>query len=267
MKDKIPKDKTIQDFGEQWKRYRDNDGYYGSEVLLADIFGPLLDVQTLKGLHVADIGSGTGRIVSMLLEAGVSHVTAVEPSEAMHVLETRTADDSDKITYIHDVGAEVPLNDFDLVVSFGVLHHIEDPSPTVGRVFQALRPGGRFVVWLYGKEGNAFYLFVAGILRTVTTVLPDNLLNGLSVLLNWVLSGYGFLCRFLPLPLQRYMLNHFMKLDRTARVLTIFDQLNPAYAKYYTRDEARRLLEDHGFKEVQLYHRHGYSWTVSGVRA
>jgi hypothetical protein len=48
--------------------------------------------------------------------------------------------------------------------------------------------------------------------------------------------------------------------------LTIFDQLNPAYAKYYRREEALELMEKAGFADVRLYHRHGYSWTVVGSR-
>lgn len=258
--------KTIRDFGEQWQRYRENDGYYGSDKLLTDIFGPLLDVKLIKGIHVADIGSGTGRIVDMLLDLGASHVTAIEPSDAMQVLVEKTQTRRDQITYIHDVGSNLPLDNYDLVVSFGVLHHIEDPSPTVKRVFQALKPGGRFIVWLYGREGNNLYLFFAGFLRMVTTHLPDKILDTLSVGLNCVLRGYGYMCRFIPLPLKDYMLNHFLKLDQDARVLTIFDQLNPTYAKYYRREEAAQLLGDCGFLDVQVYHRHGYSWTVSGVK-
>ena len=69
--------KTIADFGEQWTRYRDNDGFYGSQNLFEDIVSPLLAAKAVAGKRVADIGSGTGRIVRMLLEAGAAHVTAV----------------------------------------------------------------------------------------------------------------------------------------------------------------------------------------------
>ncbi len=48
--------------------------------------------------------------------------------------------------------------------------------------------------------------------------------------------------------------------------LTVFDQLNPTYAKYYTRDEAEALAAGAGFTDIQLYHRHGYSWTVVARR-
>ena len=77
--------KTIADFGEQWLSFRDNPGYYGSAKLLADIFGSLLTVDELVGARIADIGSGTGRIVNMLLDARAKHVYAVEPSAAMAV--------------------------------------------------------------------------------------------------------------------------------------------------------------------------------------
>ena len=67
------KQQTILDFGEQWARYRDNEAYYASAGLLADIMEPLLPIADIKGKRVADIGSGTGRIVNMLLDAGAGH--------------------------------------------------------------------------------------------------------------------------------------------------------------------------------------------------
>src|SRR3954447_7344756 len=84
------KTRTISDFGRQWTNFRDNPGYYGSIEFLSDFFGPLLSVEAIHGLCIADIGSGTGRIVGMLLDAGARHVIAVEPSAAMSVLKENT---------------------------------------------------------------------------------------------------------------------------------------------------------------------------------
>jgi hypothetical protein len=56
------------------------------------------------------------------------------------------------------------------------------------------------------------------------------------------------------------------KMSREKRRLVIYDQLNPEYARYYTRDEARDLLARNGFGDVRLHHRHGYSWTVMGIK-
>jgi hypothetical protein len=56
------------------------------------------------------------------------------------------------------------------------------------------------------------------------------------------------------------------KLEPSHRRLTIYDQLNPAYAKYYTRAEAEQLLVEAGFVDLHLHHRHGYSWSLVGTK-
>jgi SAM-dependent methyltransferase len=261
------KDRTIADFGEQWTTYRENPGYYGSADLLTDLFGPLLSPEAVKGARVADIGSGTGRIVNMLLDAGAAHVHAVEPSAAMEVLRANTAARVAQVTYVHAPGDQLPAGlDLNLVVSMGVLHHIPDPDPVVRAALRALRPGGRLLVWLYGHEGNETYLRFAEPLRRITVRLPHWMLVALCAVLWCALETYIALCRFLPLPMRDYMRNVLGKFPSNVRRLTIYDQLNPAYAKYYTRDEASDLLARQGFADVQLYHRHGYSWTVCGRR-
>ena len=261
------KTRTIQDFGEQWTAFRDNPAYYGSTDLLADLCGPLLSLDDVKGARAADIGSGTGRIVNMLLDAGAAHVHAVEPSAAMAVLKENTADRRDRVTCVNGPGETLPPDlGLDLVVSMGVLHHIPEPGPVVRAAYRALRPGGRMLVWLYGREGNETYLRFAEPLRRVTTRLPHGALVGVSHALSLALDVYIAACRVLPLPMRAYMREVLAKFPRRIRTLTIYDQLNPAYAKYYTRDEAEALLRDQGFTDVRLHHRHGYSWTVIGRR-
>ncbi len=260
-------DRTIDDFGDQWTRYTGNEGFYGSPELLADVFGPLLDMDALKGKRVAEIGSGTGRIVNMLLAGGAAHVTALEPSQAMQVLRQNTQRDADRITYLECRGEELPAEPAqDIIVSIGVLHHIPDPEPVVAAAYGALEPGGQFLVWLYGWEGNAAYLLLALPLRFISTRLPHAMLSGLCHVLNAILGLYIGIARRIPVPLHRYMTEVIGRFSRQKRYLVIYDQLNPAYAKYYREAEARQLLERAGFADVVLYHRHGYSWTVMGRR-
>ena len=259
---------TIDDFGDQWKRYRDNPGYYGSLELLTDIVEPLLPVEAIAGARVAEIGSGSGRIVNMLLDAGAAHVTAVEPSDAMQVLRSNTASQAEQITYMHARGEALPPDgDQDIVVSIGVLHHIPNPSRVIKAAGAALRPGGIMFVWLYGQEGNESYLRLVSPLRVVTTRLPHWLLSALSHVMNIALDLYIFLANWLPVPMREYVRGVIALSPRHVRYLTIYDQLNPAYAKYYTREEAIALLMEAGFVDVAVHHRHGYSWSVIGRRA
>jgi len=258
---------TIKDFGQQWTNYRDNSGFYGSTELFEDAFGALLPSSEIAGKKVADIGSGSGRIVGMLLALGAGHVVAVEPSDAFEVLKENTRDHAARITYVHATGDKLPADaDVDLVVTYGVLHHIYDPKPVVDACFRALKPGGKMIAWLYGWEGNAAYLRVALPMRKLTTHLPHGALEAMSRVLNVGMDLYLPLAKRAPVPLAGYMNNVIANLTREHRRLVIYDQLCPAYAKYYKEREARALLEDAGFTDVRLHHRHGYSWTVMGTK-
>ena len=66
------------------------------------------------------------------------------------------------------------------------------------------------------------------------------------------------------LPLKNYWINVFNKYGWEKRKDVIFDQLNPAYAKYYKKDEIEKELIDAGFSNLKIHHRHNYSWTVVG---
>jgi len=259
-------DQVISDFGSQWTRYTDNTGYYASPEFLQDVFGTLLSLDDIKGTRVFDIGSGTGRIVNMLLDAGVAHVVAVEPSVAFGVLKKNTRNRAEQIQYLNLRGDQIPDMGVDFAFSIGVLHHIPDPLPTVRRVYSCLKPGGKFLFWVYGREDNETYLFLVQPLRKITQRLPDPVLVVLTNVLNAAVSIYAIFCWFLPLPLYRYMRNTYSKLDWKTRFLVIFDQLNPAYAKYYANNEAIALMESGGFQNIKIERRQNYSWTVIGQK-
>jgi SAM-dependent methyltransferase len=259
--------RTIDDFGEQWTTYTDNEGHYASVDYFFDIVMPLLTPDEVKDATVIDVGSGSGRIVLMLLAAGAAKVHAIEPSAAFTVLQANTASHTDRVTCHNLRGDQMPADiGADIAISLGVVHHIPEPASTVAAMHAALKPGGKCVLWLYGHEGNELYLAIFDPLRAVTKRLPHPLLKGVCQLLTLGASGYGAVAQKAPLPLHGYFREVFNKMDWRARYLIAYDQLNPAYAKYYRKDEARRLLEDAGFTDVQLHHRHGYSWLVSGIR-
>jgi len=203
----------------------------------------------------------------MLLAAGAAHVTAVEPSPAFDVLRENLRAEADRVTLLKLAGDAVPAGlDVDFAFSIGVLHHVPDPDAVVRAAFGALRPGGKMGIWLYGREGNGLYLAVLTPLRAVTRRLPHAALAALVRLVDLPLVAYVALCRVLPLPLGGYMREVVGRLDPAKRRLTVYDQLNPAYAKYYTRDEATSLLTRAGFQDVAVHHRHGYSWSLVCTR-
>lgn len=260
------RDQTIADYSEQWTTYTRNDGWYGSKEFFLDVLGPHVSEDDIRGKNVADIGSGTGRIVNMLFSMGAAHVTAIEPSAAFEVCKRNVAHHGDKVTCLNLRGDEIPPMDFDHIVSMGVLIIIPEPTPVVEAAFRALKPGGRLTVWLYGREGVELYLAIFEPIMKITRKLPHSVLSALCWMLTVPLSAYIAVCRFIPLPMHQYMVKLLGSLTWSQRHLTIYDQLNPSYVKYYTRQESHDLIANAGFENVQLHHRHGYSYTVTATK-
>jgi SAM-dependent methyltransferase len=259
--------RTLRDFGEQWALDGENDGFYGSLELLHDALGPLVALSELRGARVADVGSGTGRIVRMLLDAGAAHVTALEPSQGVSLLRRNTAEFGERVRVLHASGEALPPGlELDFVTAIGVLPFVPDPEPLLRAARAALRPGGRLVLWLYAAEGNRLARCAVALLRSFTTRLPQRALQAFCRILDRCLDLYIFLCRRLALPLREYMLTIFARLTREKRRLTLYDQLNPSYVRYYRREELEALLARCGFESIRLYDRHGYSWSAVGSR-
>ena len=267
MKVKL-QDRTIEDFGRQWTVFDDAAGFFGSKELLEDFVMPF-DLSQIQGWRVLDLAAGTGRHVLALLESGAARAVAVERSQAIEVVREKTREFKDRVTLLQIAGDQIPPTaDFDAVFSIGVVHHIPDPAPVVRAVYGALKPGGKFVVWLYGKEGNELYLLLVKPLRWLSTHLPHWALVALVRGLDLRLVLYLHICRRLPqvrLPLTDYLRSIIAPLPDDKGRVVIYDQLNPAYAKYYTRREAEALMAVAPL-QIAVHHRRGYRWVVIGKK-
>ena len=261
--------KTIDDFGGQWNIHGQlPDDFWTSNEMLLDYLCELVNPREFEGQRVAEIGSGSGRIIRMLAAYKPEKLVAVEPSPSIQVLINNTRD-LENFEIQNVKGDQFELSDFDTILSLGVIHHIPDPEPVVRNIYKSLRKGGKFIVWVYGIEGNQLYYFIYKYLSKVTKKMPDPLLNILSDFLQSVVYCYGQVSRILfqsKLPMSDYINNVFNPCSRTARKYIVFDQLNPEFAKYYTSDELLDLLKVCGFDNIIIKHRHGYSHTAVATK-
>lgn len=253
---------TIRDFGNQWHRHnRLDEDYWCDLSMLKDYFGPLLELDELEGCAIAEVGSGSGRIIRMLSLCHPRALHAIEPSEGVDILRRNTTDLLN-VTIHNRRGDTFHVGDLDYIFSLGVIHHIKDPLATLKNIRKNLKPGGRFVVWVYGKENNGVYLAFYRSVQKITRRLNDRVLDAIAAALNVALVPYIYLCRHMRLPMRDYLVNVFAPCGMEKRRYIIFDQLNPTYAKYYTEQELMDVLQAAGFRDIVTYHRHGYSWTA-----
>ena len=262
---KLAREKTIKDFGNQFVMHDSLGGHWGSDSMFRDFFGDIFDPNEIKDKSVAEVGSGSGRILRMILNYKPKHVYAVEPSKSIEVAKKNLKDFSD-ITYLNEAGDKFDISNneggADYIFSLGVIHHIKNPKDVLLNIHRSLKKDGKFIIWVYGRENNGLYVFIYKFLSAITKKMDDTVLDLFANLLNIILAPYIFLCKFVKLPMRDYLVKVFGKCSFKHRKYIIFDQLNPAYAKYYKKDELLDELKAANFKIDKCYHRHNYSWTV-----
>ena len=254
------KKSTIEEFGNQFTVYNNIDGYWGSVDMLKDTVYPF-DLNDIKNKKICEVGSGSRRIINKLNLFNPSKIIAVEPSKAIEV--AKKNNEKSSIEFLNIRGQDLNYNDeLDYIFSLGVIHHIPEYDIVCKKIYKSLKPGGKFIIWVYGHENNQLYLKIFNNLRRITRIIPDFFLRILSKFLNISAILYIFLCKIFNMPLKDYFKNVFSKCSFKKREEIIFDQLNPSFAKYFKKEELEALLKTSGFKKIEIHNRHNYSWTA-----
>jgi SAM-dependent methyltransferase len=111
-----------------------------------------------KGKRVLEVGCGIGTDTINFARAG-AQVTAVDLSDESLRLAKRRASvfDLEQNVSFYQANAEelsshVPIEPYDLVYSFGVLHHTPNPSSAIGQIKHYMLPSSELRIMLYAKN-------------------------------------------------------------------------------------------------------------------
>jgi len=120
---------------------RDDDLYY--EHLARYMFAAAL----ARGRRVLDAGCGAGYGAALLASSGAHSVTAIDIApEAVTYARQRYRHDSLCFAVGDIARLDLPEASFDLVVSFEVIEHLDEPDALVCAAARALAPDGIFIV-------------------------------------------------------------------------------------------------------------------------
>ena len=138
--------------------------------LTADVSGKpfslFVDFDDLRGKDVLEVGCGSGIAVQLFAEAG-ANVTAVDLTEwAVETTRARLAAFGLDGTVLEADGESLPFADasFDLVFSWGVIHHTTNMDRALAELVRVCRPGGRLVLMLYHRR-SVFFVAYRGLAR------------------------------------------------------------------------------------------------------
>lgn len=151
---------TIKNFGDQWRIHGQlRSDYWTSDQMFSDHFPKDFDFSIFTGATVLEIGSGSGRILHMLSASKPSMLIGIEPSNGFDNLILNTK--SILYLYLENISAaDLAKKDLDVIVSFGVIHHIPYADQAIQNSFKSLKNGGYFIMWVYGLENNEIYVFL-----------------------------------------------------------------------------------------------------------
>jgi ubiquinone/menaquinone biosynthesis C-methylase UbiE len=114
----------------------------------------IADFRSATGLRVLEVGVGVGTDFVKWARAG-AHATgidltrsAIEHTQRRLLLEGLTGElltaDAETLPF--------PDRHFDLVYSWGVLHHTPDTAKAIAEAIRVLKPGGRLILMLYARR-------------------------------------------------------------------------------------------------------------------
>ncbi len=118
----------------------------------------LADFPNAKGKKVLEIGCGLGVCSINFAKAG-ARVTAVDLSQKSIDIAKKNAESmgvADKIQFFHGNAEKLseflPTQQYDIIFSFGVMHHTPHPENIIKEVKKYLAPKGKFKVMVYHRN-------------------------------------------------------------------------------------------------------------------
>lgn len=214
-----------------------------------------------KGRSFLDLGCGMGRNSYWPFRYGAARGVAIDLDLRSVSATRRTLAEFPAASVAVASAYDLPCRDeFDIVFSIGVIHHLSRPERALAEMVRAARPGGRVLVWVYGRENNEWIVrFVSPLRRALLSRVPVGALHALSIVPTGVLwlglrLGLGW-TEYAGI-LGRCSFPHLRSI--------VFDQLLPRIAHYWPRATVEQLLTDAGLEDVQLAWVNQVSWSAIG---
>jgi 2-polyprenyl-3-methyl-5-hydroxy-6-metoxy-1,4-benzoquinol methylase len=148
-------------FGENWRRFLadlDDDRIAAAEQSLRTMLG----VESLEGRRLLDLGSGSGLFSLAARRLGAEVVSVDYDPESVacgEELRRRYRPEDDRWGVFEGSALDREflgsLGSFDVVYSWGVLHHTGDMWSALSNVVDLVAPGGQLFISIYNDQGLA----------------------------------------------------------------------------------------------------------------
>ena len=247
-------------FGYEWHNYAEMRPEYEEQFKL---WTPHMRPEDWCGVSFVDAGCGMGRNSYWAMLYGAEGGMAIDVDSRSLAAARRTLESYPGVRVremsVYDLE---PSSSYDVAFSIGVIHHLKEPLAALRAMVSAVKPAGKVLIWVYGRENNRWIVFALTPLRKLLfSRMPVGLVHHLSLyptVLLWVfLRLHGGGIDYFRL-LRRFSFRHIRSI--------VFDQMLPRIAHYWCRSEVEQLMRDAGLVDIRLSWVNEMSWAACGIR-
>lgn len=158
---------TSQIYGDLWRDFSEEKFYDEAFKSLTDrLERNDIDINWFKGKRCLDAGCGGGRYSVALKRLGAEKVVGIDMAER-GLLDAQKRIKKLKIKNVffkkgNVLNISFPKENFDFVLSNGVLHHTVNTEKGISEISRVLKRGGKIFIYLGGKGGLDWDLFYLG---------------------------------------------------------------------------------------------------------
>ncbi|MBI3255631.1 MAG: class I SAM-dependent methyltransferase [Candidatus Andersenbacteria bacterium] len=237
--DSLPQDHF--NFGKNWLAYSthafDSQAFQSAQASLRELIGE----PGIAGKTFLDIGSGSGIFALAAQSLGAWQVKGLDisPESVRAAVGNARNLDIDEVEFVHGSILSVPLaplGTYDIVYSWGVLHHTGNMWLAIERASHLVKPGGLFVIAIYNKHWSS-RLWLA------VKYLYNRAPQAVQTLMVGIFSIIIFVAKFLatgsnPLKRRRGMNFYY----------DVIDWIGGYPYEYASKDEVVEFVGNHNFR-------------------